>query len=394
MKAPRFSARTRWDPAPNRLARLRAEFIRDGVPIIDLTESNPTRCGFDYPGEEILAALAHPGALYYAPDPRGHRPAREAVARSHGPGGDPIDPDRIILCSGTSEAYGWLMKLLCDPADEILVPAPSYPLFDFIAAAEGVRLLRYQLEYESSWRLDLRALERAHGPKTRAVIIVQPNNPTGSFLSPEELAGLGEICAARGTALISDEVFAPYTFRDGAAGPPGFPHPAAPLTFTLGGLSKAAGLPQLKLSWIVAGGSDEEGIDDAMARLEILGDTFLSVNTPVQVAAERILSLGEGVQRQIRRRIRDNRRLLEERAGGGSWDCLDADGGWYGILRIPRVMDDEDLALEILRRRRVGVYPGRYFDFPRDGHLVVSLLPEEEAFAEGIFSVSEFINGL
>jgi alanine-synthesizing transaminase len=408
MDSARFSSRTDWDVSLNPLARRHAEMMSAGEPIIDMTESNPTRCGFIYPGAEILAALAAPSSLEYAPDPRGSRTAREAVAASYaGRGRSGIDPDRILLCASTSEAYSWLMKLLCDPGDEILIPAPGYPLFDFLAKVEEVRLERYPLEYDGRWSLEMDLLARHCGPRTRAVVVVQPNNPTGSYLSAGELTELGRFCASRGLAIISDEVFADYPFEHVSESQPSALDLRSPLAFTLGGLSKAVGLPQMKLSWIVVSGGAEEGpfgagsagnasptprvskaassADEALARLEVLGDTFLSVNTPIQRALPRILEIGTSVQEEILHRVRANRaRLLSASRGESAWEALASEGGWYAVLRVPRLLTDEDLALVLLDRDRVFVHPGTFFDFASDGHLVVSLLPREELFREGI----------
>jgi alanine-synthesizing transaminase len=404
MGLPHYSLRTQWDLSMNPLARRREELLRAGESIIDLTESNPTRCGFTYPAEEILAALATPASLAYIPDPRGGLSARQAIAAYHaGRARTRVSPERIVLCASTSEAYSWLMKLLCDPGDEILIPAPGYPLFDFLAKVEDVRLGRYALEYDGRWTVDLGSLERRCGPRTRAVVVVQPNNPTGSFLSREELADLGALCASRGLALIADEVFADYPFEGSPGSHPSVLDVKGPVTFTLGGLSKAVGLPQMKLSWIVVGGQEAPastratapeiarevngraaGVDDALARLEVLGDTFLSVNTPIQHGLRRILEAGAVVQEEIRRRVRENRtHLISLRADTSSWECLAADGGWYAVLRAPRVMGDEELALTLLDRDRVYVHPGHFFDFATEGYLVISLLPHGVDFREG-----------
>jgi hypothetical protein len=295
------------------------------------------------------------------------------------------------------------MKLLCDPGDEILIPAPGYPLFDFLAKAEDVQLGRYALEYDGRWSVDLISLQRRCGPRTRAVVVVQPNNPSGSSLSGEELDALGGFCASRGLALIADEVFADYPFEGAPGSHPSVLDLRGPITFTLGGLSKAVGLPQMKLSWIAVGGQDAFGpsratapatargildraasVDDALARLEVLGDTFLSVNTPIQHAARRILEAGSVVQEQIRQRVRENRaHLLSLRGDASSWECLAAEGGWYAVLRVPRVMGDEELALTLLDRDRVYIHPGHFFDFATEGYLVISLLPHGVDFREG-----------
>lgn len=389
-----FSSRSGWETTPNRLAQRRDELARAAVEILDLTESNPTRCGFDYSRAEVSAALRSRAGQaneppVYAPEPRGLREAREAVSRYYGARGLAVDPSRIILCASTSEAYAWIMKILCDPGDEVLAPAPSYPLLDFLAQAEGVTLRRYPLEYDGRWWPDLEELARRIAPRTRCVVAVQPNNPTGSFFTTEELAGLGTICAARGIALVSDEVFFDYPFDAGRM--PSALDLEGPLTFVLGGLSKAVGMPHLKLSWIVVGGSGRAGeANEALARLEVLGDTFLPVSTPVQLAASDLVTAGWRIQEQILERVRANRAWL---AGlqdhDAAWECLAAEGGWSAVLRLPRVMDDESWSLTFLERDHVLVHPGYFFDFAGEGYIVVSLLPPEDFFREGMSRIQQ-----
>jgi aspartate/methionine/tyrosine aminotransferase len=277
-----------------------------------------------------------------------------------------------------------MFKVLCENGDEVLCPAPSYPLFDFLAKAEDVRLGSYPLEYDSRWSMHVEDLAARCTPHTRGVIIVQPNNPTGSYLSPLEMERLGALCVDRRLVVISDEVFADYAFENVPGAMPSALDLTGPLTFTLGGLSKAVGLPQMKLSWIIVGGPP--GLrEEALARLEILGDTYLSVNTPVQVGLERILAVGESVGRQIKERVAGNRALLRlARGADAPWDILAADGGWYAVLSVPRVMSDEQWALMLLEHDGVYVHPGHYFDFAADGYLVLSLLCERSAFVVGV----------
>jgi hypothetical protein len=380
------SSRTSWDREPTALALRLAEIRAAGEAVIDLTESNPTRCGFAYPEEAILSAISGVDALRYEPAPLGLASAREAISRRCGG----IDASRIVLSASTSEAYAWLFKLLADEGDEILVAAPSYPLFDFLAKLESVRLRRYPLVYDGRWRLEQGALERAAGPRTRAVVVVHPNNPTGSFLDGEEIDALRTFARRRDLAIISDEVFADYRFDDGPR-PLTLAGDVDALTFSLGGLSKAAGLPQMKLSWIVVSGA-ERLREDALVRLEVIGDTFLSVGTPVQAGIEDLLRAGDTVRAEILSRTRANRAaLLSSRAADAPWECLHADGGWYAVLRVPRILSDEEWALLLLDRDRVHVHPGELFDFDREGHLVVSLLPPPGAFAEGIGRIARRI---
>lgn len=386
MQSHSFASRTGWHREPNPLARRLAELTALGEAILDLTESNPTRCGFVYPAEEIRTAIALPDSLTYAPDPRGLPCAREAIAARLAARGVPISPERLILTSSTSEAYAWLFKLLCDEGDEVLIPAPSYPLFDFIAQLEGVRIGHYPLVYDGGWRLDADALSAAAGARTRAVVVVQPNNPTGSFLDGREIEHLRSICSARGLAVISDEVFADYAYEEGglslASTAAASEHEV--LTFALGGLSKAIGLPQMKLSWIAVTGPNGAR-EEALHRLEVIGDTFLSVATPVQIGLPRLLAAGEKVRDPIRDRVRANRAWLRVAPGQtAAWSCLDSEGGWYAVLRVPRLMTDEEWGTTLLERDRVHVHPGYLFDFPSEGYLVVSLLPEPNLFMEGI----------
>ena len=419
-----FSVRTSWDLTPNPLAIRLEEMRGAGSAIIDLTEPNPTRCGFDYPDERILRAISDPSGLAYDPDPRGLRSAREAVARElsrfrrgrevvaleqsrlaqtpeeHGSGAEArsrsVDPASIVLSSGTSEAYSWLFKLLCEPGDQVLVPAPSYPLLDFLAHLENVELTHYPIRYDGRWHVDLERIGALCAPRTRALVIIQPNNPTGSFLSADELAKLTAILCARGVALISDEVFIDYRFDSAApAIPSGLDEHdrsrEAGLRFVLGGLSKSAGLPQMKLAWIAVAGPSEKK-DAALQRLEMIADTFLSVNTPVQVGLSRLLDAGKSVREQILARVRANRRaLLGLERSASCWGCLDAQAGWYAVLRLPRLHSDDEWCLHLLERERVHAHPGHYYSFPVDGHIVLSLLPRPEEFLEGITRIVSLV---
>jgi alanine-synthesizing transaminase len=374
-----FSRRTRWNLAPNRQADLAARLRAAGEPLLDLTESNPTRAGIAYPEREILDALADPRALAYAPDPRGAASAREALGAYL-----KLDPARLVLTASTSEAYGWLFKLLCDPGDEVLAPRPSYPLFDDLTVLEEVALVPYRLRYDGAWHVDMPTVREAITERTRAILAVTPNNPTGNALEPGERDALLEICAERGLALIADEVFLEYPARPGEKMESVLAREAPALTFALSGLSKLAGLPQLKLGWIAAGGP-EEAVRSALARLEVIADTYLSVNTPVQMALPKLLELAPRVRDAILARVRANRAWLASRCGGEvPYHVLPAAAGWYAILAVPRTRTDEEWAVEVLERDRVLVQPGWFFDMPGDGWLVVSLLPEEPVFRAGI----------
>lgn len=381
----RFSTRLTWNTAENRLTRALARRRAAGLPVLDLTQSNPTRAGFAY-SDRICAALADARALVYDPDPAGSPAARRAVATWHARRGLAVDASDIVLASGTSDAYAWLFKLLCDPGDEILAPRPSYPLFEFLAGLESVRIVPYGLVYDGRWWVDWGSLEHAAGPRARAVVVVQPNNPTGSFLNRDEIARLAAFCAERGLAIISDEVFAAYPLGENE--PPSFCAQGVAPCFVLGGLSKAAGLPQMKLSWIVAGGP--EGFRRAaIERLELIADTYLPVGTPVQCALPVLLEEGERVRDQILRRVRENYSWLTRRFGtGSSISVLAAQAGWYAVLRVPRLRSEEDWCLELLERG-VLVQPGYFYDFSEEAYLVVSLLTPPAELAEGVERLAE-----
>ena len=349
------------------------------VPYIDLSESNPTRVGLAYP-PDILGALADPRALVYEPHPLGLRSAREAVAEEFARRGAAVDPDHLVLSASTSEAYSWLFKLLCDPGDAVLVPQPSYPLFEYLSALEGVRTIPYPLTYHGRWEVDAHGM--AGAPETvRAVLAVSPNNPTGSFLSARDIDALLSICHTRGWALIVDEVFADY--------PVDVDHPitdiaarAGVLAFTLGGASKSIGLPQVKLGWTLVGGPAPRR-DEALHALELIADTFLSVSTPVQAAAARLLRDGTAVRTAIQQRLLANvtaaKRLVAEYP---ACNLLPVEGGWSLLVRVPASRSEEQIVLDLLERERVLVHPGFFFDLPHEAFVVVSLLPEPDVFAD------------
>jgi alanine-synthesizing transaminase len=377
-----FSSRLKWDSPANPLAALLAERRRAGAAVLDLTESNPTHAGFAYPGDEILAALADARSLRYDPDPRGLDSAREAVSAYYAQRGVAADPSRILLTAGTSEAYAYLFKLLADPGDEILVPRPSYPLFEFLAALESVQIRQYPLRYDGAWHVDFEALEHAAGPRARAIVVVNPNNPTGSYLKRPEWARLEEFAAARGLAMVSDEVFSDYALAPDPARVATLAGGCNVLTFAMSGLSKIAALPQLKLGWIVAGGPRHE---PALDGLEWIADTYLSVATPVQVALPRLLRAAEPVRKLILERTRANLALLRGTIGSGS-PCrvLPVEGGWYAILRVPRTRGEERWALDLLTHRNVLVQPGFFYDFDSEAYLVLSLLTPSQVFQQGV----------
>jgi aspartate/methionine/tyrosine aminotransferase len=386
-----FSARVTADRRPNRLSAAVSARRVSGRRFIDLTLSNPTAAGIRYP-ENLLAPLAAAEGAQYAPEPFGLRAARDAVAADAARRGTRVatHPDRVVLTASTSEAYSLLFKLLCDPGDEVLIPVPSYPLFEHLSRLDAIRACEYHLEYHGRWMVDVHAVDAGWTARTRALLAVSPNNPTGSVLSDEEWAALAGRCAERHAAFIVDEVFADYPLTDIPVPAPG-PSPA--LTFRLGGLSKSAGLPQVKLGWIVVDGPDAL-VNEALERLEIISDTYLSVSTPVQVAAAELIARGAGVRHAILQRIRTNDRALRALAASfPSVAVLPADAGWSAVLRIPSTRSEEDVVLHLLEHDDVLVHPGYFFDFPHEAFLVVSLLPPPEQFVEGARRVLERAHG-
>lgn len=384
--SPVFSARTAASRHTNRLANA-LERARDaGRPVLNLTTSNPTRAALPYPETRILSALSDRRALTYAPTPFGLESARDAIARAYDEDGVRIDPSRIVLTASTSEAYGFLFKLLADVGDEVLIPEPSYPLFELLARFEGVKLVPYRLAYDGAWHIDLDTVARAATSRTRAILTVSPNNPTGSYVKQAELEALG----ALGLPLVSDEVFAPFDLQ--AADRPGAPRRArsvleshsAPLVFALNGLSKMAALPQMKLGSIAVGGADEASVEEALARLELLSDAFLSVGTPVQVAAGELLAARRVTTDAIGARLLHNLASVRARVENTALTLLDVEGGWYATLRLPRVETEEAWTLLFLERDDVYVHPGHFFDFADEAYVVVSLLTPEAVLSEGV----------
>src|SRR5271165_4828350 len=376
-----FSRRLAWTQDTNPLTRLLEKKRANGTPVLDLTESNPTRAGIVYPQERILAALADPRSLQYDPKPAGLSEAREAISDYYA---GRIPAEQILLTASTSEAYAYLFKLLADPGDEVLVPRPSYPLFEFLAALESVRPIPYALVYDAKWRIDFDALERQVTNRTRAVVLVNPNNPTGSFLKKQEVDRLVTLCQRHRMAILSDEVFSDYVFGPDEERVGSLAGRDDVLTFVLSGFSKVLALPQVKLGWIVVGGP-ESARSEAFSRLELIADTYLSVSTPVQWAARRLLACRTAIQQQILDRVCANRAFLSNRIGGDSpWRLLDTEGGWYGVLEAPRIHSEEEWTLELLQQDNVLVQPGFFFDFEREAFLVVSLLTQAEIFRDGI----------
>jgi alanine-synthesizing transaminase len=382
-----FSSRLKFDLHPNPLSVLLAEKRRRGAEVLDLTGSNPTVAGFNYPESEILNAFAHADALRYDPAPRGLLPAREAVSRYYAARGRDVPTSRILLTASTSEAYAYLFKLLTNPGDEVLVPRPSYPLFEFLAAMELVTVKQYALRYDGGWHIDFDSLERAVSERTRAVVVVNPNNPTGSFLRTEEARQLDEFAARRGISILMDEVFFDYGFLKGSSRSHLAPGQAA--TFSMSGLSKIAGLPQMKLGWIVADGTRHE---ESLERLEWIADTYLSVSTPVQLALPKLLELAGGISGQIRRRTAANVASLRASVEHSPVTVLNLEGGWCATLQVPQTRTEEEWTLALLRERDVLTQPGFFYDFESEAFLVLSLLTEPAMFAEGVSRVLNFVS--
>jgi alanine-synthesizing transaminase len=390
-KGSSWSQRTQWDLAETPWARQLARLRAAGAPLWDLTASNPTHCGFAYDAESILGPLNDPLALLYEPDPRGLRLAREAVSLYYRDHGAAVDPEHIFLTTSTSEAYSFLFRLLCDPGDEVLIGQPGYPLFDFLAQLDDVRLVPYELFYDHGWHLDLEALRRSVTPRTRAIVVVHPNNPTGHFTRPADRAALEELCREHRLALIVDEVFLDY----GLAGKPrgesfAMGEHAVP-TFVLSGLSKVAALPQMKAAWIAcfANGAVQA---EALQRLEVISDTFLSLSAPIQCAIPAWLGGRATLQQQIRQRVQGNLAVLDAvLLRQKLMTRLDVEAGWYAVLRVPGLKPEEETALDLLLQRAVVVHPGGFFGFRGQGWLVVSLLGREvQAGAEAL---SQHFNG-
>ena len=379
-----FSDRTNWQLSPNALTRAIEEARASGNKILDLTISNPTEAGIHPDTNAVLAALSNAEAMHYDPQPRGLLSARQAVCRyyreSHGVPN--LDPEQLILTTSTSEAYSYVFRLLCNPGDEVLVPKPSYPLFEFLADLADVKLVPYPLLYDHGWQIDCDSLRKAATPRSRAVILVHPNNPTGSYVSSDETLELNAFCREHELALIVDEVFLDYSHD--ATQRHSFVANAEALTFTLSGVSKISALPQMKLAWVATSGP-KQIVAAAGARLEIVADTFLSMNTPVQLAAGVLLDQRKLIQPILFERLRANLAELDRQLlKSPSCARLQVEGGWYAVLRVPAIESDEDLAVRLLRKANVSVHPGHFYDFPNEGYLVLSLITEPATFREGV----------
>jgi alanine-synthesizing transaminase len=422
-----FSERTNWKLARNRFTEAVEAVRASGIQPLDLTASNPTRVGLKYESAAILAALHSERALDYDPQAKGTLTARQAVALYYRQVLDHqkvaadtatrINPERIVLTTGTSEGYSFVFRLLCNAGDELLVPKPSYPLFEFLADLQDVKLVPYPLIYDHGWQMDFPSLEKALTERTRGVVVVHPNNPTGSYVHESEIALLNAFCRAHGLALIVDEVFLDYGLETSGskaptkgeqnrtakvAAPPkfsvgreqgtSFAGNREVLTFTLSGLSKISALPQMKVAWIVTSGPAEQ-VAEAMARLEMIADTYLSMNAPMQWAVPVLLSQRTSIQEQLMDRLHTNLTELDRQlAGQSACQRLCVEGGWYAVVRVPVTRSDEDLAIALVKEQAVVVHPGHFYDFPRDGYLVLSLITADEEFKQGVSRTLELVN--
>jgi aspartate/methionine/tyrosine aminotransferase len=379
-----FAQRTGWDLATNPLTQALQRRVSSGAELLDLTQSNPTRCGLTYPAENILSALSDPASLIYDPQPLGLPSARHAVRDHYASLSHPaeLSTEQLVLTTSTSEGYSFLFRLLCNPGDRVLVPRPSYPLFEFLAGIQDVELAPYSLLYDHGWQIDFHSLEQAVDHRTRAILLVHPNNPTGSYVSSEERERLNQICRRHQLALIADEVFLDYSWADKPVA--SFAGNEQVLTFTLSGLSKSAGLPQMKLAWMVVTGPERQR-KDAMQRLEVISDTYLSLSAPQQHALPSLLQSRGAFQAQLRQRLMANLTELDSALGAQSaCNRLLSQGGWYAILRVPVLGSDDEMTVGLLEKSSVLVHPGHFFDFEEEGYIILSLMTEERTFREGV----------
>lgn len=386
-----FSKRTNWKLTHNRYTQAVEEARAQNIPFIDLTISNPTQSGLHYDSAAILASFADPHALSYHPQPKGLLSARLQVANYYSQDHNAeVDPESIFLTTSTSEAYSFLFRLLCDPQDEVLVPKPSYPLFDFLADLQDVRLIPYPLEYAQGWLIDFKSLTADITPRTRAILLVHPNNPTGSYVHAEETDQLNKLCREHNLALIVDEVFLDYSFAKTPVH--SFASNREALTFTLSGLSKVAALPQMKIAWLAVSGP-ESLVASATQRLEVIADTYLSMSAPQQLAIPTLFSQRFSLRSQLLQRVRTNRAELQRQlAGNQRCELLDADAGWYAVLRVRTNRDDEDVAIDLLQKQQVLVHPGHFYDFPNDGYFVLSLIGNPAQFLAGVRSLNDYFS--
>jgi alanine-synthesizing transaminase len=382
-----FASRTNWNLKPNRLAEALERHKSSGRRLLDLSASNPTECGFKYDSAAIMRSLCSPASLQYRPEPKGLKSARQAVADYYTEHGEHVAIDDLILTASTSEAYSFIFRLLCNPGDELLIPTPGYPLFDFLADVNDVKLIRYALFYDHGWHIDTHALKQAITSRTRGVIVVHPNNPTGHFTRLEEIAQLNQICSNGNMAIVADEVFLDFSLGEPQKS---FVANDGALTFTMSGISKISGLPQMKFAWLIASGPENEK-REALARLEMIADTYLSLNAPIQLAAPVLLQQRKQFHQQLTARVRTNLGEIDSQlAKNPQISRLVVEGGWYAVLRIPATHSDEEIAIALLEKHDVYVHPGHFYDFPGDGYLVVSLITPEDDFRAGLRRLSVF----
>jgi alanine-synthesizing transaminase len=389
-----FSQRTNWHRQQNKLTELLDSLRKSGKDVLDLTVSNPTECGFIYPEKEILSSFENHSSMVYDPNSHGLLSARQSVAEYYKQKNISVDPSNIFLTASTSEAYSTLFRLLCNAGETVLVPKPSYPLFEYLAQINDVELQHYDLHYDGEWHVDIESFADCITESLKAIVIVNPHNPTGLFLKKDEYDAIKEFARQHNLAMIVDEVFIDYAFEDDESRISSTANEDDVLTFTLNGISKMIGLPQMKLGWLVVSG-ESLAVREATSRLEIICDTFLSVNTPVQVALPKLLTIGKNIQNQIRNRNKSNYTTLltthhSHLTSQGS--PLLSEGGWYGIIRVPRIKSDEEWALQLLEKKGVYVYPGYFFDFTDDGYLVVSLLVENSIFQKAVSEIVDYVS--
>jgi aspartate/methionine/tyrosine aminotransferase len=379
-----FSSRVPSDLGPNAVAAAVERMRLSGRGFDDLTVSNPTQSAIDYP-PDLLSTLGEPQSLIYDPQPFGAPAARAAIAADYHRRGVHVPPSHVVLTASSSESYAYLFKLLCDPGDSVLVPTPSYPLFEHLTRLEQVHALPYVTQYHGTWSIDLDDLQQAIGKRTKAILVVSPNNPTGGWLKRDEMTALLGVCAEHKLALIGDEVFCDYAI-DPAAGAAKsvLEREETVLTIGLGGASKSLGLPQVKLGWIALKGSGAL-VQTALMRLELIADTYLSVNTPAQLALPGLFESAQVVRRQIRARVQHNYHVLQQLVSHvSSCQLLRAEGGWSAVMRVPHTMPEDQRVIQLLEEERVLVHPGYFFDFPREGYLIMSLLPRPDAFRSAV----------
>ena len=386
-----FSDRTNWKLAENRFTQAVTRARAEGAKILDLTASNPTRVGLAYDEPAILGALGSSRSMDYDPQAKGVLEAREVVAEYYRAehGIPSLGAERIVLTTSTSEGYSFVFRLLCNAGDELLVPKPSYPLFEFLADLQDVKLVPYPLIYDHGWEMDFPSLEKVVTSRTRGVVVVHPNNPTGSFVRPAEIVMLNSFCRTHKLAVIADEVFLDYPLNQDKQA--SFAGNQEALTFTLSGLSKISALPQMKVAWVVTSGPQAE-VAESMGRLEVIADTYLSMNAPMQWAIPALMGQRKSIQKQLLDRVRGNLAELDRQlAGQKACQRLSVEGGWYAVLRVPVTRSDEELAIELVKQKSVMVHPGHFYDFPRDGYLVLSLISAQGEFADGIARLLQFI---